>query len=61
MAFKLVCVHPFHDRALNKMFQKGEVVFSQDHVERLKEERHKHFVKVVMTKDEEAQHVAPAE
>lgn len=60
MAFKLVCVHSFHDRALNKMFEKGDVVFVQAHVERLKEERHKHFVKVAMTKDEESEHITPA-
>ena len=60
MAFKLVCVHPFHDRPLNKSFKKGDVVFDQAMVERLKEERHKHFVKVTMTADEAAEH-APAE
>jgi len=54
MAFKLVCVHSFHDRPLNKSFQKGDVVVDQALVARLVEERHKHFVKVAMTADEAA-------
>lgn len=59
MAFKLICVHPFHDRSLNKNFAKGEVVVDQQQVERLKEDRHKHFVKVVMTAEEEASLARP--
>ncbi len=40
MAFKLVCTQPFHG------YEKGQEVTDRDEVERLSEDRERHFVRV---------------
>lgn len=54
MPFKLVCVHPFHDRHSGKNFERGDELAHQHHVARLTETREHHFVRVAIT-DEEAE------
>ena len=58
MAYKLVVSHEFHDRALNRVMKPGDHIYHQGHVERLSEERERNCVRVVMTPEEEAEHLA---
>ena len=49
MAFKLVCVHEFHDHHTGKMINRGQEILDYDHMAKLVEgNREHHFVKVAV-------------
>lgn len=35
MAYKLVCVHPFHDSISDKQINRGDEIYDQDHMAKL--------------------------
>lgn len=52
---KLVCTHPFFDRATGKPVNKGQHITDPAEVARHSIDREKHFVRVAMTADEIAE------
>jgi hypothetical protein len=49
MAYKLVCVHEFHDVISGKMINRGEEIYDYEHIAKLVDaDREHHFVKVLL-------------
>jgi hypothetical protein len=49
MAYKLVCVHEFHDPISGKMINRGEEIYDYEHIAQLVDaDREHHFVKVAL-------------
>lgn len=61
MPFKLVCVHPFHDRVSGRTFERGDEVAVQDDVERLSDDREHHFVRVAISEEDATAASPPSE
>ena len=50
MAYKLVCVHEFHDVHTGEVIRRGQEIHDYDHIAKLVDgDREHHFVKVALT------------